>query len=168
MTEGELRSERRRARAEQEGGTAQRCSALETKTGRINWRRVLLCGIAAGFVWTILSSLTTAFLSDAFLAAVRGRRLDRPTASLFFTLLVPQLVMGIWAMWLYAAIRPRYGAGPKTALITGFAWWLLSICDDSVWVALGFVPARAMISPTLTSLPQLIISVLVGAWLYRE
>src|SRR5215471_5209545 len=137
-------------------------------TGKINWRRVLLCGLAAGFVWTVLSSLTTAFLSDAFLAAVPGRRLDHPTAGLFFTLLIPTLMMGIWAMWLYAAIRPRYGAGPRTAVIAGFAWWLLAICDDSIWVGLGFVPLRAMIAPTLLSLPELIIAALIGAWLYRE
>src|SRR5207249_3963498 len=32
-------------------------------------------------------------------------------------------LVGIFAVWLYAAIRPRYGAGPKTALCAGAAVW---------------------------------------------
>jgi hypothetical protein len=33
-------------------------------------------------------------------------------------------VVGIAAIWLYAAIRPRYGPGAATALRAGFAVWL--------------------------------------------
>ncbi|HSE60477.1 MAG TPA: hypothetical protein VLA99_17380 [Nitrospiraceae bacterium] len=29
------------------------------------------------------------------------------------------------ALWLYAAIRPRFGAGPKTALYAGLGVWVL-------------------------------------------
>ena len=137
-------------------------------TTRMNWSRILLCGLAAGFVWLVLSSLTTAFASGAYLAAVPGRKLDHPSGALFLTLLVPTLIMGIWAIWLYAAIRPRFGAGPRTAVIAGFAWWLLATCDDSIWTALGFVPARAMLVPVLLSLPALLAATLIGAWLYRE
>jgi hypothetical protein len=31
----------------------------------------------------------------------------------------------MWIMWLYAAIRPRYGPGPKTAAVAGFALWFI-------------------------------------------
>ncbi len=33
-------------------------------------------------------------------------------------------VVAIAAIWLYAAIRPRYGPGPATALRAGFVVWL--------------------------------------------
>src|SRR5215831_16284290 len=29
------------------------------------------------------------------------------------------------AIWLYAAARPRFGAGPKTAGLTGFTYWIM-------------------------------------------
>jgi hypothetical protein len=36
-----------------------------------------------------------------------------------------EFIYGLMAVWLYAAIRPRFGAGPKTALYAG------SVCECS-------------------------------------
>ena len=36
------------------------------------------------------------------------------------------LLAGIVAIWVYAAIRPRFGAGIKTAVYRGVAAWILS------------------------------------------
>jgi hypothetical protein len=36
-------------------------------------------------------------------------------------------LVGIFAVWLYAAIRPRYGDGPKTALCAGAVVWVWAI-----------------------------------------
>jgi hypothetical protein len=35
----------------------------EVEMGNINWVRVIICGIVAGLVWTVLTSLITAFFS---------------------------------------------------------------------------------------------------------
>ncbi len=32
---------------------------------------------------------------------------------------------GIVAVWLYAVARPRFGPGPRTALIIGLAYWVI-------------------------------------------
>lgn len=136
--------------------------------GRINWGRVLLCGLLAGVVWTLLSSLLTAFVAYDFVAAVPGGRLSAPKAGLVAFLFTVNLVMGIWAMWLYAAIRPRYGPGSKTAAVAGVSWWVISSLIDSTWGSFGFVPPRALLAPMAASLPALIIAALVGAWPYKE
>ena len=34
-------------------------------------------------------------------------------------------LLGIVAVWLYAAIRPRFGPGPKTAAMAGLAVWFI-------------------------------------------
>lgn len=135
---------------------------------RVNYPRVVVCGVVSGVVWTVLSSLVTAFLGKNFVAAVPGGRLSKPSGSLVAFLLIVNLVMGIWAMWLYAAIRPRYGPGPKTAIIAGFSWWLISSCIDATWSSFGFVPPVAVLPASVASLPALIIAALAGAWLYRE
>jgi hypothetical protein len=83
----------------------------EVEMGKINWARVIICGIVAGLVWTVLTSLITAFFSKEFVAAVPGGRLTTPPHGMVAFLLVLNLLMGMWAMWLYAAIRPRYGPG---------------------------------------------------------
>jgi len=135
---------------------------------KVNWGRVVLCGIVAGVVWTVLSSLITAFLAKDFVAAVPGGRLSKPPATLVAFLFIVALIMGIWAMWLYAAIRPRYGKGAKTAVITGVSWWVISTCIDATWGSFGFVAPGAVLPASAASLPALIIAALVGAWLYRE
>ena len=50
----------------------------------------------------------------------------------FFTHLIAasiviDFLIGIFIIWLYAAIRPRYGAGPETAIITGLAVWFICL-----------------------------------------
>jgi len=135
---------------------------------KINPVRVIVSGIVAGLVWTILSSLITAYLSGEFVAAVPGRRLIMPPGGLVLFLLTVNLVMGIWAMWLYAAIRPRYGPGAWTAARAGASWWVITSLVDITWGSFGFVRQHSLLAPMLASLPALIIAALAGAWLYRE
>lgn len=136
--------------------------------GKINWGRVVLCGIVAGVTWTVFSSIVTAFVASDFVAAVPGGRLSAPSSGLIAFLFIVNVVMGIWAMWLYAAIRPRYGPGPKTAVVTGFSWWVISSLIDATWASFGFVVPKAVLAPMAASLPAIIIAAVVGAWLYRE
>lgn len=131
---------------------------------RINWGRVLPCGLVAGLVWTALSSVVTAFAGQEFSAAVPGNKLAAPRGGLIVFLFVVNLVEGVWAMWLYAAIRPRYGPGPKTAVIVGLSWWVISSLIDVTWGSFGFVPARALLGPMAASLPAIILAALAGAW----
>lgn len=71
-------------------------------------------------------------------------------------------------MWLYAAIRPRYGPGPKTALVAGFAWWVIVSLQSGKWVAVGFVPVKATLARLAITLPAILLAALVGAWPYEE
>lgn len=136
--------------------------------GKINWPRVLLSGIVAGLVWTLISSLITAYLSRDFVAAVPGGRLSAPAGGFVAVLLAVNFVMGVWAMWLYAAIRPRYGAGPMTAGRAGISWWVITSLIDATWGSFGFVSPGTLLAPMAASLPALILAAVAGAWLYRE
>jgi hypothetical protein len=74
--------------------------------------------------------------------------------------------MGIWAMWLYAAIAPRYGAGPKTAAITGVAWWTIKTLQSAKWAGLGLIPRKAALMPLATTMVAVLAASVLGAWLY--
>lgn len=132
--------------------------------GAINWRRVLTCGSGAGLAWSFLSLPLLVLFGGEIIDAV-----PRPLVTVgrigSFTL---NLVAGIWAVWLYAAIRPRYGAGPKTAAIAGFSWWLVATIATWQWVDLGFLPARSLLGLIVASLPALIAVTVVGAWSYQK
>jgi hypothetical protein len=80
-------------------------------------------------------------------------------------------VLGIASVWLYAAIRPRYGAGPKTAVCAGLAVWILAHLWSGVYLGAGFA---GLVTPRLAFLPvawglfEAPLGTLAGAWLYRE
>src|SRR5215813_7605495 len=134
----------------------------------MNWKRVIVCGLLTGVVWTVLSALSTWFFGAGFNAAVGGNKIFAPTAGLFAFLFTLNLLGGIWAIWLYAVIRLHYGPGAKTAVIVGFAWWFVSSLADATWGSLGFVPVTALLPLSAIALPELIVAALVGAWLYKE
>jgi len=135
---------------------------------KVNPDRVIISGIVAGLVWTLLSSLITAYLSREFVAAVPDHRLSAPPQQLVLFLLALNLVMGVWAMWLYAAIRPRYGPGAWTAARTGAAWWIITSLVDNTWGSFGFVQQHALLAPMIASFPALVLAAIAGAALYRE
>ena len=80
-------------------------------------------------------------------------------------------VLGIASVWLYAAIRPRYGAGAGTAAIAGVAVWVIAHLWSGVYLGMGFL---SMIPPKLAYLPvawgliEAPLGTVAGAWLYKE
>ena len=96
--------------------------------GKINWNRVILGGLVAGVIINIFEFALHGFvLAKDMDAAVRalGREVGGGALLMF---LAWGFLVGIFAVWLYAAIRPRYGAGAKTALCAGAAVWGLGYC----------------------------------------
>jgi len=84
---------------------------------RINLGRVVLGGIVAGIVANILGYLVDGvILAPQWTAALKVLGKGDFTTNQIIAFNVIGLAYGIFAVWLYAAIRPRYGAGPKTAL----------------------------------------------------
>jgi hypothetical protein len=81
---------------------------------------------------------------------------------------VLNVVAGIWAVWLYAAIRPRYGSGHRTAAIAGFSWWLIATINTWQWGDIGFIPVRNLAGLIIASLPVLVAVTMLGARSYRE
>lgn len=132
--------------------------------GKNNWPRVFLCGLVVGGVWTLFSVTLLALVGEGFLTAVRNGRQNPsgPSAGLNLFLIFANLAAGLWAMWLYIAIRPRYGPGPKTAVWAGLAWWLIASMQSVKWVALLSVPSAVALIPLAATLPAIIVATLVG------
>jgi len=134
---------------------------------KINWVRVLACGLVAGVVWIILGSLVTALLGRDF-AALPNNHLGRPTLGFIVLNVVVDLLAGISILWLYAAIRPRYGPGARTAATAAFAWWFIVSLEDAIWCSFGLFPPRTVIPLMFGTLPALILATLTGAKFYKE
>ncbi len=141
--------------------------------GKTNWKRVFLGGLLAGIIMNVLAIAATPIylkkLWDPALEAL-GHPVSNPVAFQTFWIIF-YLVSGVLAVWLYSAIRPRYGAGAKTAVTAGFAVWILSIlCFATVTSSLGFglFPANVLVIDAITNLVMYVIATLAGAWVYKE
>ena len=131
------------------------------------WVRVVLCGLVAGVVWNLASAVSISFLAPGFVASVQGSAPRPPLGGEFFFAL--DLAMGIWAVWLYSAIVPRYGARPITVAICGFAWWTMKTLQSAKWAGLGFVDFGKDVVPLgVATLAATLLASAVGAWLYRK
>jgi hypothetical protein len=134
---------------------------------KVNWSRVLGCGLLAGITWIVLGSVVTALLGRDF-AAVPNNHLANPTPGFILTNVVLDLAEGISIMWLYAVLRPMYGIGATTAVIAAFAWWFIVTLGDATWCSFGLFPARTVIPLMIGTLPALILATLAGARFYRQ
>jgi hypothetical protein len=76
---------------------------------------------------------------------------------------------GIALIWIYAAIRPRFGPGPRTAIAAGLVLWVLAyvLFASTLW-AFGMFTARIAIVTSVWGLFEAPIAALAGAWLYVE
>ena len=140
--------------------------------GKINWTRVLIGGLIAGAVGNVLWFVAWGlFLKPNLSAALLA--LGHPTQETVGTtvlIVVLSFVMGILEIWLYAAIRPRYGAGPGTAVLAGVAAGLLmGVLPDIGWgFTLRLIPAGVWVADAVVTLVVVVISTVLGACVYKE
>jgi len=138
--------------------------------GKINKGRVLLGGLLAGLVLTIIQMLVNqAILGEQWSEARTALNLQWPLAGGDIVVgVVKFFLIGIFIVWLYAAIRPRYGAGPKTAVLAGLAVWF--ICCLLGWGHAAFIvfPCNLFWIAVIVGLVEGIVAALLGGWVYKE
>jgi hypothetical protein len=140
---------------------------------RINMGRVVIGGLVAGVVLfffmgavhhVILMNDWTAW-KETMAGAIHAPSMHRSMALWF----AASEVFGITGVWIYAGIRPRYGAGPTTAFLAGFLLWLagdLTAALDKM--ALGILPTRITVVSCAGALLGVLLSTLAGAAIYKE
>ncbi|HKW39817.1 MAG TPA: hypothetical protein VJN39_01085 [Gemmatimonadales bacterium] len=139
--------------------------------GKINWGRVVGGGLLAGVVLNIIDFLTYGVWLKPDLAAAMTALGKQPSAMdnaipLFVAL---DFVYGIGLLWLYAAIRPRYGPGVKTAVIAGIAvWFFIGLLHSIGEAPMGFMPQRVTVIATIVMLVEYAVAGAVGAYVYKE
>lgn len=138
--------------------------------GNINLGRVLLGGLLAGLVLNIVDYVVYGVVMAGDLE-VAMRDLGRePIASaqiLWFVIL--DFLYGILLVYLYAAIRPRFGPGARTAVIAGLLVWVgAALLHSLAEMQMGFFPARFYVIGVVVALIALPVAAVAGAWLYKE
>lgn len=138
--------------------------------GKINLTKVLVGGLIAGVVLNIIDGvLFGVVLKDQMAAAMTSINRPPMTNAQMPWFIFLDFVAGVFLVWLYAAIRPRFGAGPATAAKAGFAAWFVA----GLLVTLFMWPMHLM--PTNTTIITLVVGAIewplaavVGAKFYTE
>jgi hypothetical protein len=137
---------------------------------KINLLRLLIGGLVAGLVINvgefILNGVILASALDAFRAELG---LVAPSALQLAAGSIITFAYGIVLIWIYVSIRPRFGAGPRTAVIAGLTFWIIAyvLFTTSILASGLFTPQLTLFS-ILWGVFEAPIAALTGAYLYRE
>jgi hypothetical protein len=138
--------------------------------GQINIGRVILGGLVAGLVINISETILNLFVvAQAMEESLRARNLPPLGGGPIAGFVIFSFLVGIVTVWLYAAIRPRFGPGMKTAVIAGLVVWFFAYLYGAVgMVLMGIFRAKVMTIATIWGLSEIILASIAGAWLYTE
>jgi hypothetical protein len=139
----------------------------------INTSKVVAGGFVAGIIMNVGGYVGQGMLlgermmSEMVAAApsLEGKGMD--TGALTGRVLT-QFAVGFLLVWLYAAMRPRFGPGMKTAALAAFVVWLCGFLFYLDWLYLD------MMSPGLYALTSLVMAIILllaaglGAMIYKE
>jgi len=137
--------------------------------GKINLKGVIIGGLVAGLILNVVDYIFWGVLfAKDFQAALES--IGRPPAdSLIPLFVVLDFVYGITLVYLYAAIRPRFGPGPRTAVYAGLIMWVIAGLLHAIGEGpLGFFPMRLYLLGTVVGLVLIPVAAVAGARFYVE
>lgn len=141
----------------------------------INRSKLLVAGLAAGIVLNIIDFLSNGVIlsarmqadANAFkpglgdeMAAMGGAQI---AVYVFF-----DLVVGFLIAWTYAAIRPRFGPGPRTAAYVAFLFFVFGMILTFGYKELGVMSSGLWWTYTGIWFVNLLIASAVAGWVYAE
>jgi len=137
-----------------------------SKEGPMNQAvRIVLCGLLAGAVAVILGLSVLRLAGVEVFSVLHAARLSSAlpnwSGALFHNL------AGIFILWLYTAIRPKYGPGTKTAALAGFALWFIAALTLAHWSSMGIIPRDFLLVGVVVGLPAWLAGAVAGAWFYE-
>ena len=138
---------------------------------QINTGKVIAGGLAAGVVANVIDFLVNGvWLADRWKTqtAKLNPNLDMMSTNALAYYVGFDFVIGILLVWLYAAIRPRFGPGPRTAMIAAIPVWLLFTGVNVSFAVTTMYTWKLMGVASVAGLVSLLLASYVGAMIYKE
>ncbi|MGH7709906.1 MAG: hypothetical protein ACREOG_01400 [Gemmatimonadaceae bacterium] len=139
----------------------------------INTQKVVVGGLAAGVVANVIGFVLFGLLlgarfeaeATAVAPALQGRGMS---GSAITTNVLATFVVGLLLVWLYAAIRPRFGPGMKTATYAALVVWVCGFLFHLDWLTAGLMSAGTYAMAAIAALIQVVAAAGIGGMLYKE
>ncbi len=137
---------------------------------KINTGRVILGGLVAGLVFNVLEFLLNGLiLGGQWASTMEQYNMPMPGAGFYVWIILWAFVAGLLLVWLYAGLRPRFGAGPKTAILAGLAvWFFWGLFRAVDYASMGMIGGGLLWAYLIWTLIELPLVSLIGAALYKE
>lgn len=136
----------------------------------MNVGRVVAGGLVAGLIINISEFvLNQPILGQRLEEAMAKLNLEMPGGAAIGFFIVTGFVLGLLTVWMYAAMRPRLGAGPKSAMIAGLIVWLLYYGLVNVGIGIMGVFSFDLLGIVLGwSIVEMSIAAVIGCAIYKE
>lgn len=136
----------------------------------INVARWIIGGLVAGlFIWFFEGVASMIYMEEMKVAIEKHNLAYDMSAVSMILALVISFIGGLSAVFFYAAARPRFGAGPITAVKVALALWfpvyLIALIGYHM---MGLFSASILIKWGFISIIELPLATLIGAWIYKE
>jgi hypothetical protein len=137
----------------------------------INYTRVLLGGLAAGVVANACDMAIALLTAEdmqrmAQRLSLNQARINSTSTAVSWILI--DVVYATLIVWTYAAIRPRFGPGPRTAIRAGLVLYAAVTVILFGFQRMGFFTPDMYLKNAVLSLVTAILVSLTGGWMYRE
>jgi hypothetical protein len=137
--------------------------------GKISLKGVIVGGLVAGLILNVVHYILWGVLFAKDLAGALQAVGKTPANSPVPLFVVLDFLYGVTLIYLYAAIRPRYGPGPKTAFWAGVIMWVIAVLLRELGEApFGVVPLRLYFVGTVVGLVLMPVAAVAGARFYNE
>lgn len=136
----------------------------------INVGRWVAGGVAAGVViWLIEGGASFLYMEDMESALqAHGLAMEMTLGAWALSVLV-SLLVGLTLIFFYAAARPRFGPGPRTAIMVAVALWIGGYVVSILgYQMMDLFPAGMLALWAVVGLVELLVAGLVGGRIYRE
>jgi len=139
----------------------------------INTGKVVVAGLAAGLVMNVIDFASNALIfgerMKASLDALNPQLWDRMNQTgTMVTFIIVDFILGILLVWLYAAIRTRFGPGFNTALKAAIYFWVLAMVFWYTVSVMFGLPMSNLALVGAVGLVNTIAAAWVGGRLYSE
>ncbi len=137
--------------------------------GTINLKGVIIGGLVAGLVLNVVDYIFWGVIFARDFEAALQAIGKGPSDSMVPIFVLLDFLYGIALVYLYAAIRPRFGPGARTAVYAGLIMWVVVGLLHTIGEApIGFFPMRLYVIGTIVGLVLIPLAAVAGARFYTE
>lgn len=139
----------------------------------INTSKVIVGGVAAGLVMIVIGFLVNGLLlgqrmMDEMYAVAPTLQGRGTGGAVIAARILTSFAVGLLLVWIYAAIRPRFGPGMKTATYAALVVWCFGFLFYLDWLYVGLMTGSTYAIVSVVQLVTMLIAAYVGARLYTE